>query len=86
MHRIRIAVAGIGNCASALVQGIHYYRRTAQPLGLMHADIGGYGPGDMEVVCAFDIDRRKVGRDLSEAIFAPPTAPRCSSPKSRART
>lgn len=72
MHRIRIAVAGIGNCASALVQGIHYYRRTAQPLGLMHADIGGYGPGDMEVVCAFDIDRRKVGRDLSEAIFAPP--------------
>ncbi len=75
--KIRIALAGVGNCASALVQGIYYYRRYQDqgahwPLGLMHADIGGYRPGDLEVVAAFDIDRRKVGRPVSEAIFAPP--------------
>lgn len=77
MGTIRIAIAGVGNCASALVQGIQYYRKfqeqqTDWPLGLMHRQIGGYGPGDIEVVAAFDIDARKVGRPVSEAIFAPP--------------
>ncbi|MBC7162213.1 MAG: inositol-3-phosphate synthase [Immundisolibacter sp.] len=71
---IRIAIIGVGNCASSLVQGIHYYRgRDPQDaIGLMHWDIGGYAPGDIEVVAAFDIDRRKLGRDVAEAIFAPP--------------
>lgn len=72
MRKIRIGVVGVGNCASALVQGFYYYRGAPDGVGLMHRDIGGYGPGDVEVVCAFDVDRRKVGRDLSEAIFAPP--------------
>ena len=64
---IRIAIIGVGNCASSLVQGIHYYRgRDPQDaIGLMHWDIGGYAPGDIEVVAAFDIDRRKVGRDVA---------------------
>jgi len=74
MDRIRIGIVGVGNCASALVQGIAYYR--ARPpgtaVGLMHWDIGGYRPGDIDVVAAFDVDVRKVGRELSEAIFAEP--------------
>ena len=71
---IRIAIAGVGNCASSLVQGIHYFREKSQEdaIGLMHWDLGGYRPGDIQVVAAFDIDKRKVGRDLSEAIFAEP--------------
>ena len=74
MDRIKIAIVGVGNCASSLIQGIHYYRnKTPQDaIGLMHWKIGGYKPGDIEVVAAFDIDKRKVGRDLHEAIFAPP--------------
>ena len=78
MPEIRVAVAGVGNCASALVQGIEYYRNTGRPEddgfipGLMNLDIGGYRPGDIEIVAAFDIDRRKVGRPVREAIFAPP--------------
>lgn len=74
MRKIRIGLVGIGNCASALIQGFHYYRGPGarDAVGLMHTDIAGYGPGDIEVACAFDIDGRKVGRDLSEAIFAPP--------------
>ncbi len=74
MGKIRIAIAGLGNCASSLVQGIHYYRdKTADDaIGLMHWDVGGYVPSDIEVAAAFDIDRRKVGRDVSEAIFAEP--------------
>jgi myo-inositol-1-phosphate synthase len=76
MEPIRIALVGVGNCASSLVQGIHHYRgRDADQVGLMHASIGGYGPGDIEVVAAFDIDQRKVGRDVAEAIFA---APNCT--------
>lgn len=74
MGTIRIAIAGVGNCASSLVQGLHYYAH-ANPdhvIGLMHRDIGGYKPSDIAVTAAFDIDRRKVGRDLSEAIFALP--------------
>jgi myo-inositol-1-phosphate synthase len=77
MGTIRIAVTGLGNCASSLIQGIEYYRRLAesgqeQPLGLMHHRIGQYTPGDIEVVAAFDIDVRKVGRSVTEAIFAAP--------------
>ena len=74
MEKIRVAIAGVGNCASALVQGIHYYRRKAagDGMGLMHWDIGGYRPSDISIVTAFDIDARKVGKDLSEAVFAPP--------------
>lgn len=74
MSRIRIAVAGVGNCFSSLWQGINYYRTKTpdEATGLMHWDIGGYSPGDIEVVAAFDIDRRKVGRDVSDAIFSPP--------------
>lgn len=74
MEPIRIAIAGVGNCASALVQGLHYYRtRTRDDFsGLMHWDIGGFKPFDIEVTAAFDIDERKVGQDLSQAIFARP--------------
>ncbi|HHV25304.1 MAG: inositol-3-phosphate synthase [Methanosarcina sp.] len=73
MTKIKIAIAGIGNCASSLIQGIEYYKfEDKEPIGLMHREIGGYKPGDIEVVAAFDIDARKVGKDVSEAIFAPP--------------
>ena len=74
MGRIKIAVTGIGNCASSLIQGTAYYRNSSGKdiIGLMHWDIAGYKPGDIEVVAAFDIDRRKVGKDVSEAIFELP--------------
>ncbi len=74
MEKIKIAVVGIGNCASSLIQGIHYYKdkNSENAIGLMHWDIGGFKPGDIEVVAAFDIDKRKVGKDVSEAIFAKP--------------
>src|SRR6058998_2888653 len=74
-HKVRVAVVGVGNCASSLVQGVHYYR-DASPKesvpGLMHVDLGGYHIRDIEFVAAFDIDKNKVGLDLSEAIFAKP--------------
>ena len=72
MSKIRIAIAGVGNCASSLVQGIYYYRdkKPEDAIGLMHWDIGGFTPADIQVVAAFDIDKRKVGNDVSEAIFA----------------
>jgi myo-inositol-1-phosphate synthase len=72
MPRIKIAIAGVGNCASSLVQGIAYYASTNDTTGLHHPDLGGYRVEDLEVVAAFDIDARKVGRPLEEAIFAPP--------------
>ena len=74
MAKIRIAIVGIGNCASSLVQGIEYYKTKPEKdlIGLMHWDIGGYKPYDIEVVAAFDIDKRKVGKDMSEAIFQLP--------------
>lgn len=74
MSKVRVGLLGVGNCASSLVQGTHYYKhgQGAGRSGLMHENIGGYGAGDVEVVAAFDIDARKVGTDLSEAIFAPP--------------
>ncbi len=73
-EKIRIAIIGVGNCASSLIQGIYYYRnrKPEEAIGLMHWDIGGYEPGDIEVVAAIDVDRRKVGKDVAEAIFAPP--------------
>ncbi|MBW2107991.1 MAG: inositol-3-phosphate synthase [Deltaproteobacteria bacterium] len=74
MAKIRIAVVGLGNCASALLQGIAYYRgkKDKNAIGLMHWDIGGYRPYDVKVVAAFDVDKRKVGKDVSQAIFQPP--------------
>jgi len=74
MKKIKIAIAGIGNCASSLVQGIYFYRGKSLDgaTGLMHWKIGGYSPSDIQVVAAFDIDKRKVGRDVAEAIFEPP--------------
>ena len=82
MARIKLAIVGVGNCASSLVQGIHFYREplAETPPGLLHAEIGGYRPADLEVVCAFDVDVRKVGKDLSEAIFE---APNCTAVFSR---
>ena len=73
-EKIRIAIAGVGNCASSLIQGIHYYHKKSNVdvSGLMYEDIGGYKPWDIEVVAAWDVDARKVGKDISEAIFAPP--------------
>jgi myo-inositol-1-phosphate synthase len=73
MGRIRVAIAGVGNCASALVQGVRYYR-DADPAdvvpGLMHVELAGYHVRDLDFVCAFDVDARKVGTDLSKAIFS----------------
>jgi myo-inositol-1-phosphate synthase len=77
-NAIRIAIVGLGNCASSLIQGIEFYREGRrknpkfEPLGLMHLDIDGYKPWDIEVGAAFDIDRRKVGKPLKEALFAKP--------------
>jgi myo-inositol-1-phosphate synthase len=74
MKNIRVAIAGVGNCASSLVQGFEYYKGRNEKAfsGLMHAKIGGWGPSDIEIVAAFDIDRRKVGKRVEEAIFAKP--------------
>jgi len=77
MGKIHIAIAGIGNCASSLIQGIEYYkslgdRHPGRSLGLMHYELGGYKPDNIIIVAAFDIDRRKVGRPLKEAVFAKP--------------
>lgn len=74
VSEIKVAIAGVGNCASALLQGIQYYKtcRNQGQVGLMHPSIGGYAAGDIKVVAAFDIDQRKVGKPLHEAIFALP--------------
>src|SRR5215212_7310230 len=70
---IKIAIAGIGNCASSLVQGISFYADpTNDTVGLQHAEIGGYRVSDFQVVAAFDVDARKVGQPLEKAIFAAP--------------
>jgi myo-inositol-1-phosphate synthase len=82
-NSIRIAIVGVGNCASALIQGMEFYREKHQnngsleALGLMHLDLGGYRPWDIQVTAAFDIDRRKVGKPLQEALFAKPN---CTKP------
>ena len=74
MNKIRVAIAGVGNCASSLVQGLEYYkgRNEEAVAGLMHTRIGEWGPSDIEIVAAFDIDKRKVGKLVEEAIFAKP--------------
>ncbi|HZV56604.1 MAG TPA: inositol-3-phosphate synthase [Sphingobium sp.] len=72
-HGINIAIAGVGNCASSLVQGLSHYREgTNDTIGLMHEELAGYRPSDIRVVAAWDVDRRKVGRDVAEGIFAKP--------------
>ena len=73
MNGIKVAIVGVGNCASSLVQGLSHYRTGANSMiGLMHHDLGGYQPSDISVVAAWDVDRRKVGRDVADAIFAKP--------------
>ncbi len=77
MGKIRIAIAGVGNCASSLIQGIGYYKALKndgieKSSGLMHYNLGGYLPGDIEIAAAFDIDVRKVNKPLKEAVFARP--------------
>ena len=74
MKKIKIAIIGIGNCASSLIQGIHFYKgkNLEDTIGLMHGKIGGFRPDDIQVVAGFDIDKRKVGQDVHEAIFASP--------------
>jgi myo-inositol-1-phosphate synthase len=73
--KVRVAIIGVGNCASSLVQGVEFYKNASEeecPPGLMHVRLGGYHVGDIEFSAAFDIDADKVGKDLSEAIFVPP--------------
>lgn len=73
--KIKIAIVGVGNCASSLVQGLEYYKNAKKEdriFGLMHSDFGGYLISDIEVVAAFDVNETKVGKDLSEAIYAHP--------------
>jgi myo-inositol-1-phosphate synthase len=83
LEKIKIAIIGIGNCASSLIQGIYYYhdKKPEEAIGLMHWQIGGYKPSDIEVVAAFDIDARKVGLDVNQAIFAPPNCTQIFYPK-----
>ncbi|MHA1960151.1 MAG: inositol-3-phosphate synthase [Candidatus Thorarchaeota archaeon] len=75
MGEVRVAIAGLGNCASALVQGIHYYRDAKadeEIPGLMHVDFGGYFPKDIKFVAAFEANRKKVGLDIADAIWIEP--------------
>lgn len=75
MGKIRVAIIGVGNCASSLVQGVHYYREAREDEfvpGLMHVNLGGYHVRDIEFSAAIDIDANKVGQDLATAIFTPP--------------
>ena len=75
MNEVRIAIVGLGNCASSLVQGLTYYEDadpSADVPGLMHVELGGYHIRDVRVVAAFDVDTKKVSRDVSEAIFTEP--------------
>jgi myo-inositol-1-phosphate synthase len=75
MQKINVAIIGVGNCASALVQGVHYYRKVKEGEsvpGLMHINLGGYHINHINFVAAFDIDKNKVGKDLSEAIYTKP--------------
>jgi myo-inositol-1-phosphate synthase len=75
LSKIKVALVGVGNCASALLQGLQYYNKCEKEeecIGLGHLFLGGFHPRDIQIVAAFDIDSRKVGKDLSEAILAPP--------------
>src|SRR4030066_1885133 len=74
-NKVRVAIIGVGNCASSLVQGVQFYRDTQDDEtvpGLMHVNLGGYHVRDIEFTAAFDVVDTKVGKDLSEAIFAFP--------------
>ncbi len=86
MGKINVAIVGVGNCASSLVQGVYYYRKAKEGEfipGLMHVNLGGYHVSDINFVAAFDVDKSKVGKDLSEAIFTAPnnTVKFCQVPK-----
>src|ERR1041384_6284390 len=86
MGKIRVAIVGVGNCASSLLQGIGFYRSNdtraaAEHVGLMHHEVCGFRPEDIEVVCAFDVDQRKVGQPLEVAAVAPPNNTRTLFPK-----
>ncbi|HLG94378.1 MAG TPA: inositol-3-phosphate synthase, partial [candidate division Zixibacteria bacterium] len=73
--KVRVAIIGVGNCASSLVQGVHYYKNAREKEfipGIMHVNLGGYHIRDIEFSAAFDIDKNKVGKDLSEAIYTKP--------------
>ncbi|HPS53041.1 MAG TPA: inositol-3-phosphate synthase, partial [Phycisphaerae bacterium] len=76
MGKIKVAVVGIGNCASSLIQGINYYKdvfaKGEEIIGLAHPMLGNYAPGDIDIVAAVDIDKRKVGQPLHKAVFALP--------------
>jgi len=89
MREIRIAIVGVGNCASSLIQGLEFYRKLRSPKqvhapGLMHYQLGDYRPGDIRVVAAFDIDKRKVGKQLHQAIFSKPNCTKVFHPVSKA--
>ena len=96
MDKVRVALIGVGNCASALVQGVYYYRQATEDEfvpGLMHVNLGGYHVRDIEFTAAFDVDANKVDKDLSEAIFVGPNntyrfadVPRLGVPVSRGMT
>ena len=78
MTKVRIAIVGVGNCASSLVQGLEYYKEASpenRVPGLMHVELGGYHVRDVEVVAAFDVDAAKVGKDVAEAVFTAPNNP-----------
>ena len=90
MGTINVAIIGVGNCASSLVQGVHYYKDAKEDEfvpGLMHVNLGGYHISDINFVAAFDIDRNKVGKDLAQAIFIKPnnTIKFCDVPKTGIR-
>jgi myo-inositol-1-phosphate synthase len=90
MGRINVAIIGVGNCASSLVQGVHYYKDAKEDEfvpGLMHVNLGGYYISDINFVAAFDIDKNKVGKDLAQAIFTKPnnTIKFCDVPKANIR-
>ena len=74
MSKIKVALIGVGDCASALVQGLQYYDTCSENecVGLRNPVLGGFHPKDIEIVAAFDINDRKVGKDVSEAVFAQP--------------
>src|SRR3972149_1150855 len=82
LDKINVAIIGVGNCASSLVQGVHFYRGVdsdSNVPGLMHTNLGGYHISDIEFVAAIDVDVNKVGKALSEAIFTPPNTPHKSA-------
>ena len=83
MPKVKVALIGVGNCASSFIQGIQFYSKNQNAAGLRHPVLAAMTPKDIEIVAAFDVDTRKVGKDLSEAIFAKPNnAPKiCDVPK-----